>query len=190
MQRTRAAKIADQVLRPPSKRICFLYVAVASLIAVNTVLFGKAFGEILLPSLAGNNKFTDPFAALIVLVFLISLPCQLVMINLSLSVNDVLMHTPNFYVLWNLGSMITGAVFYEEMNQFGLINWIIFPLGAAVLFFGVFLVNVALAQKTRMAVEEMAELERKRIWEMHPDNWKSGMTEYNTYEDAHDFEQW
>jgi len=149
------AKKHDVALPHPSRVISMLYCIVAALVATNTVLFGKAFGELLFPSLLGDNKFTDVFTVLIVACFLVSLPSQLVLINLSLSVNDVLFHTPNFYVMWNLGSVLTGAVFYEETKTFGVLNWILFPLGAVILFFGVGLVNVALWQKMNMAREEV-----------------------------------
>lgn len=43
----------------------------------------------------------------------VSLPSQLVLINMSLAINDALMHIPNFYVFWNLGSIICGAIFYH-----------------------------------------------------------------------------
>jgi hypothetical protein len=43
----------------------------------------------------------------------VSLPAQLVLINMSLAINDALMHIPNFYVFWNLGSIICGAIFYH-----------------------------------------------------------------------------
>jgi hypothetical protein len=42
-----------------------------------TVLFGKSFSTLLLLTFAGDNQFTDPFAVIIVVVFLISLPAQL-----------------------------------------------------------------------------------------------------------------
>ena len=43
----------------------------------------------------------------------VSLPSQLVLINMSLAINDALMHIPNFYVFWNLGSIVSGAIFYH-----------------------------------------------------------------------------
>ena len=36
---------------------------------------------------------------------------------MSLAVNDALMHIPNFYVFWNLGSIISGAIFYQVPAQ-------------------------------------------------------------------------
>eukprot|EP00960_Hanusia_phi_P009889 288313-Hanusia_phi.AAC.2 len=57
----------------------------------------QAFSGLLIPTLLGDNQFTEPFVVLVVMVFLISLPLQLVLINVSLSVNDALFHIPNFY---------------------------------------------------------------------------------------------
>jgi len=96
-----------------SRNIGTVYCLVGSFVATYTVLFGKAFSGLLIPTLLGDNQFTEPFVVLVVMVFLISLPLQLVLINVSLSVNDALFHIPNFYVFWNLGSIISGAIFYD-----------------------------------------------------------------------------
>jgi hypothetical protein len=48
----------------------------------------------------------------------VSLPSQLVLINMSLAINDALMHIPNFYVFWNLGSIVSGAIFYHVRRTF------------------------------------------------------------------------
>ena len=74
---------------------------------------------------------------LIVFVFVFSLPTQLALINASLSVNDALYHIPNYYVFRNAGSIVTGAIFYDEMSKFGTVSWILFPIGVVVLFVGV-----------------------------------------------------
>lgn len=95
---------------------------------------------------------------LIVVVFVISLPSQMALINYSLSVNDALYHIPNYYVWWNAGSIISGAIFYDEMSNFGTTSWILFPLGVIILFVGVFLVNVSMRVKT--ATETKLQVER------------------------------
>lgn len=95
---------------------------------------------------------------LIVVVFVVSLPSQMALINYSLSVNDALYHIPNYYVWWNAGSIISGAIFYFEMANFDTRSWVLFPLGVIILFVGVFLVNVSMRIKT--ASENLLQLER------------------------------
>eukprot|EP00960_Hanusia_phi_P074009 768136-Hanusia_phi.AAC.2 len=121
VKRRNIARSNSETIARPSTRIGAVYCIVASLVADFTVLFGKAFSGLIIPSITGSNQFTDPFVAVIIVVFCISLPSQLFLINESLSVNDALYHIPNFYVFWNVGSIITGAIFYEVCSlQSGL----------------------------------------------------------------------
>jgi len=104
------------------------------------------------------SPIADIFAVLIVVVFVVSLPSQMALINYSLSVNDALYHIPNYYVWWNAGSIISGAIFYFEMSNFDTRSWVLFPLGVIILFVGVFLVNVSMRIKT--TAESLLQLER------------------------------
>ena len=96
---------------------------VGAFVATFIILFGKAFSGLIILTFTGHNQFTGVFTVLIVLVFLVSLPTQLVLINKSLAINDALMHIPNFYVFWNLGSIICGAVFYQELTELTQSTW-------------------------------------------------------------------
>ncbi|MGB1600275.1 MAG: hypothetical protein ACPIOQ_46445, partial [Promethearchaeia archaeon] len=82
---------------------------------------------------------------------------QLVLINMSLAVNDALMHIPNFYVFWNLGSIISGAIFYQELAELEAKDLVIFFLGVLVLIVAVTLTNVSGARKQKLA-DELAAL--------------------------------
>eukprot|EP00286_Rhodomonas_abbreviata_P018606 CAMPEP_0181296652 /NCGR_PEP_ID=MMETSP1101-20121128/4819_1 /TAXON_ID=46948 /ORGANISM="Rhodomonas abbreviata, Strain Caron Lab Isolate" /LENGTH=440 /DNA_ID=CAMNT_0023401533 /DNA_START=220 /DNA_END=1539 /DNA_ORIENTATION=- len=149
------------LVEKPSRLIGALYCIVGSMVADFTVLFGKAFSGLLLPTLMGDNQFTSPFVVVVVLVFCVSLPSQIYLIDQSLEVNDALYHIPNFYVFWNVGSIITGAIYYEEMANFELRNWLGFFSGVLILFIGVYLTNVAAGLKA----EALEEQQRQRDYE-------------------------
>lgn len=142
-----ARKEQQPMERPNTKTIGPLYILLAALIATFTVLLGKATSEMLLPTLTGDNRFTSPAALLLVCSFLISLPSQLLLISASLSINDSLYHVPTFYIFWIFGSITTGAIFYEEMESFKLVNWLLFAFGVATLLVGVCLTTVAARRK-------------------------------------------
>ena len=141
------AKHKKECMLQPSRLIRATHVIAGSVVGNFTALFGKAFSGLLVYTISGNDQFTDPFVIVIVLVFLISLPLQIFLINASLAVNDLLYHIPNFYVFWNVGNILTGAIFYEETTHFSPENWILFLSGVAILFLGIFFTNVAALSK-------------------------------------------
>jgi len=137
----------DHAVRPPGKPVRALYVVAGSVVGNFTALFGKAFSGLLVFTFSGEDQFHDGFVAVIVLVFTVSLPLQIYLINKSLAVNDMLYHIPNFYVFWNIGNIVTGAVFYDETARFRLQNWVGFLCGVGLLFLGVVCTNIAATQK-------------------------------------------
>ena len=153
--RVRAAAAAGEATRSPRQRIGALYVFLGAAVATFTVVFGKAFSGMLALSTAPGEppQFTtdagrpNPWAAMVVILFLISVPTQLILINLSLAVNDALYHIPSFYVAWNLGSITAGAVVYEELSDMNLRQALMFGAGIVVLVLGIVLTNVSMAMK-------------------------------------------
>ena len=142
-----AANNNDNAVRPPGKPVRALYVVAGSVVGNFTALFGKAFSGLLVFTFSGEDQFHDSFVVVIVLVFTVSLPLQIYLINASLAVNDMLYHIPNFYVFWNIGNIVTGAVFYDETARFRLQNWVGFLCGVGLLFLGVMCTNIAATQK-------------------------------------------
>jgi len=45
------------------------------------------------------------------------------------AVNDALYHIPSFYVVWNIGSIISGAIFYEELDGLTAASAVMFGAG-------------------------------------------------------------
>jgi len=131
----------------PNKYIRAVYVIVGSVVGNFTALFGKAFSGLLVFTISGQDQFNDPFVAIIIVVFLVSLPLQVYLINASLAVNDILYHMPNFYVFWNVGNLVTGAVFYNEKAHLSETNWALFLGGVSLLFLGVLCTNISSARK-------------------------------------------
>jgi len=85
-----------------------------------------------------------------------------VLINMSLALNDALMHIPNFYVFWNLGSIISGAIFYQELSELTSKDIAIFFSGVVVLIIAVTLTNISGARKQRAADEAAAAAEAEK----------------------------
>ena len=141
------AKRKKECMLQPNRLIRATHVIAGSVVGNFTALFGKAFSGLLVYTISGNDQFTDPFVIVIVLVFVVSLPLQIFLINASLAVNDLLYHIPNFYVFWNVGNILTGAIFYEETTHFSGQNWALFLSGVAILFVGIFFTNVAAVSK-------------------------------------------
>jgi drug/metabolite transporter (DMT)-like permease len=131
----------------PNKYIRTVYVMVGSVVGNFTALFGKAFSGLLVFTISGQDQFNDPFVAIIIVVFLVSLPLQVYLINASLAVNDILYHMPNFYVFWNVGNLVTGAVFYNEKAHLSETNWVLFLSGVSLLFLGVLCTNISSTRK-------------------------------------------
>jgi drug/metabolite transporter (DMT)-like permease len=140
----------------PNKFIGAVTCLTGAFIATYTILFGKAFSGLMLLTMSGNNQFKDVFTVVIVMVFLVSLPSQLVLINMSLAINDALMHIPNFYVFWNLGAIISGAIFYQELRTLTVADLSIFFTGVVVLIVAVTLTNISGARKHKAAEEAAA----------------------------------
>jgi len=101
----------------------------------------------------------------------VSLPSQLVLINMSLAINDALMHIPNFYVFWNLGSIVSGAIFYQEFAELDHVALAIFFAGVIVLIFAVCLTNISVAQKQKLA-QVLAEREAERDVNIDIEFWR------------------
>ena len=85
-----------------------------------------------------------------------------VLINMSLALNDALMHIPNFYVFWNLGSIISGAIFYQELAELTSKDIAIFFSGVVVLIVAVTLTNISGARKQRAADQAAAAAEAEK----------------------------
>eukprot|EP00281_Chroomonas_sp_CCMP1168_P031206 CAMPEP_0206240444 /NCGR_PEP_ID=MMETSP0047_2-20121206/15942_1 /ASSEMBLY_ACC=CAM_ASM_000192 /TAXON_ID=195065 /ORGANISM="Chroomonas mesostigmatica_cf, Strain CCMP1168" /LENGTH=419 /DNA_ID=CAMNT_0053665227 /DNA_START=42 /DNA_END=1301 /DNA_ORIENTATION=- len=145
LSRARAQRTALE--RPNKRTIGPLYILLAALIATFTVLLGKTTSEMLLPTIMGDDRFTNPAAIMLVSCFLVSLPSQLLLISASLAINDSLYHVPTFYIIWILGTITTGALFYEEMENFETHNWVLFVVGVVTLLVGVILTNVSASRK-------------------------------------------
>ena len=145
--RVNCRKNPDTTESGPSKYIRLLYVVVGSVVGNFTALFGKAFSGLLFVTLSGQDQFNDPFVAVILVVFAVSMPLQIYLINASLAVNDILYHIPNFYVFWYVGNIIIGAVFYDETAHFSVRNWVFFFGGLGVLFLGVLGTNITTPHK-------------------------------------------
>ena len=137
------------------------YPFLGAVVGAVTILTAKVASESIDCVLSGENHLTPSEGATVALltcIFAVSLPMQIHAINVSLGHNDALYHIPSFFVLWNLLSIMSSAVVYEEIKLgsrdgesfyfFGMSltspdplasAWALFVLGVGSLFLGVYL---------------------------------------------------
>ena len=63
---------------------------------------------------------------------------QIYWLNCGLARWDALSNVPVFQSFWILVSVIGGGVFYNEFNDFSVLQWIMFPLGVLLTIIGVY----------------------------------------------------
>jgi hypothetical protein len=114
-----------------------MYCILSALCADVTIVLGKASSIILFSVYTHMGHEALPWAAwAIVGCFGLAVSLELVLIDLSLTLNAATYHIPMFYVVWVLGSIVTGEVFYDELVDFSLWRWIVFCSGIFVLMCG------------------------------------------------------
>jgi hypothetical protein len=112
--------------------------AVGALVGAITLATANATSGLVSNSIKyGQNQFKSWKAAILLTMFVLSMPLQVHYINVSLSLNDALFHIPVYFVIWNLLSIVTGALVYNEFGDFEERSWFLFPSGVTLLFIGV-----------------------------------------------------
>lgn len=120
--------------------ICFMGALAGNFLLV----FGKGVSVFFTDFLSGElSSVGHPLAQCLVVGVVVAMPLQLWFVNWSLSVNDTLFHVPLYYVLWVLGSIATGGVFYDELQSMSLLRWHGFLVAVFVLFSGVVCISLA-----------------------------------------------
>ena len=108
----------------------FAYPLLGSLFATWSVLLSKSFGELIKASArSGQSQFKRFEVWPILLGLVISLPCQVIYLNKGLSWFEALYIVPIFYSVWVISSIIMGALYFGEFNNFTSIHFCIFFIG-------------------------------------------------------------
>ena len=123
-------------------RLRIAYPLLASCFAAWTVLLSKSVGELVKESArSGESEFKHVETWLIFAGFLCSLPCQIMYINKGLVHFESMYIIPVFYSVWLIGSILMGALFWDEFAEFVLWQFIVFGLGVAFVMIGVVLLQ-------------------------------------------------
>ncbi|KAM0749825.1 hypothetical protein T439DRAFT_326722 [Meredithblackwellia eburnea MCA 4105] len=106
------------------------------------LLFAKTGIELLILTVVGQNQFGHYQAWLIVAVLLIAAILQLFYLNRALRLVGPTLICPLAFCFYNLSSMISGLIYYDQWDmltnlQFGLVS-----LGTAILLAGVWIVSI------------------------------------------------
>jgi hypothetical protein len=111
----------------------FAYPLLGSLFATWTVLLSKSTGELLKSSARSKPGTKSPFSRFevwpIIFGLIISLPCQVMYLNKGLAWFEALYIVPIFYSVWVISSIMMGALFFGEFNNFTMINFVTFFIG-------------------------------------------------------------
>ena len=122
----------------------------ASCFAAWTVLLSKSVGELVKQSArSGESEFARWETYFILTGFLFSMPCQVMYINKGLAYFESMYIIPIFYSTWLIGSILMGALFWNEFAEFGASQFGFFSAGVVCVMIG-----VVLLQQREIQIEE------------------------------------
>lgn len=121
------------------------HAAAAALLCVNSVFMLKA--SLLVLTDGFHNVLKPQFGALILLYVALAL-FWVYTLNRLLAKHDALFIVPVLEVLWSMGSMVSGGIFFDEFSSLGPARLGRFAAGVFVSFVGVFLLSRR-AEKSR-----------------------------------------
>ena len=123
-------------------RLRLAYPLLASCFAAWTVLLSKCVGELTKESVrSGTSEFLHFESFLILGGFVCSLPCQVMYINKGLSLFESSYIIPIFYSTWLIGSILMGALFWDEFAKTVVWQFLVFAGGVSCVMIGVVLLQ-------------------------------------------------
>ena len=118
------------------------YPLLASCFAAWTVLLSKCVGELVKESArSGESEFLNVETWFLCAGFVCSLPCQIMYINKGLAHFESLYIIPIFYSTWLIGSILMGALFWDEFAGFMVWQFVVFAFGVLFVMLGVVLLQ-------------------------------------------------
>jgi hypothetical protein len=157
-----AKKIAElgeiQAIRQRQMRKGFIAVAyplLAGIIGSYTQLFAKAASEMIAATSNGNNQFKTVGPYLMIFCVLLFGGTQIHLVNMGLKTSDQMVVIPTFVVSLSLFSITAGLIFWQEFANFGVVEWVMFPVGVLLTFSGVYF-NVLGRRRHAVATEKAA----------------------------------
>ncbi len=127
-----------------STRIRFLavtYAAFGGALSSVNILMTKIVGELISITSSGENQFSNPLAYLFVGVLVVSNTASIYWMQRALQLFDALIVVPMFQVTFSILSILTGAIYFEEIYSFSALQGGLFPLGVFITILGIWLLS-------------------------------------------------
>jgi hypothetical protein len=153
--------VAKQEYEPYEKWHPLLYCTLSGLFGGESVLMAKTTAVLLRATMDGDNQFTKGLTYLFLIAMVATIVIQTHYLATSLKYFDALYVVPVFQCFWITGSTVGGAIFYQELKTFDLMQSILFPLGIVITLSGVYVLSKRdMSRKEDAEVELLDELEK------------------------------
>ncbi len=119
------------------------YTLFSAVIGTQSVLYGKSMSLLLRTSLSGDNQADQWYTWLVVILFMSCACFWVVRFNKGLKMFPVSIIMPTLQVGWILLSMISGSLYFQEIQAMTLLEKIMFGVGTAILITGVYLITTS-----------------------------------------------
>jgi hypothetical protein len=127
-----------------STRIRFLavtYAAFGGALSSVNILMTKIVGELISITSSGENQFRNPLAYVFFGVLIVSNTASIYWMQRALQLFDALIVVPMFQVTFSILSILTGAIYFEEIYSFSALQGGLFPLGVFITILGIWLLS-------------------------------------------------
>jgi hypothetical protein len=112
-------------------------------IGAQSVIMAKSVVELAKSTFEGQNSFlAEPETYLYIAMLALFLVAQAQFLNMGLAAFDALLMVPMYQVSWIFFCILGGGIFFDEFSAFDWVKWILFPTGALITMFGVFLLTL------------------------------------------------
>ena len=126
----------------------FGYSFLSGLLGGQSIIFAKTVIELIKVTMFGKNQGIEYmcFANIDFYVYLVAMVTVLVaqtdILNSGLKHFEALKIVPVFITFYQIFGVIGGGLYYEEFEEFTLTNWILFPVGCLISFFGIYILSM------------------------------------------------
>jgi len=117
------------------------YAAMAGSIGGQTVMFAKSMGEIVKATAAGSNQFVYAFTYVILVCMIGCMVGEQHFLASGLQLFDAMLVVPVFSSAFMLVTVLGGAAYFDELNGFDTLSWVLFPLGIVLVVSGVLILS-------------------------------------------------
>lgn len=130
-----------------------LYMLFSASIGTQSVLYGKSMSLLLRTTLSGDNQVGQWYTWLVVVLFLGCAFFWVVRFNKGLKMFPVSIIMPTLQVGWILLSMISGSIYFREIQGMTTLEKVMFGVGTAILISGVYLITTSTNPTSNVPVQ-------------------------------------